>query len=134
MRAEIIIKELWFRAVRSSGAGGQHVNKTSSKVEVYFNMDASEGLSSSEKILLKTKLAARLTSEGALILQNSESRSQHRNKKMGIERMMTLLQNNLKVDKPRRKTKPSKGAIEKRIKAKKKTALKKTNRKPPDME
>jgi len=134
MRTEIILKELRFKAVRSSGAGGQHVNKTSSKVEVYFNIDASEGLTSSEKILLKTKLAARLTSEGGLILQNSESRSQHRNKKMGIERMMTLLQKNLKVDKPRRKTKPSKGAIEKRIKAKKKTALKKTNRKPPDME
>jgi ribosome-associated protein len=134
MRAEIIIKELQFKAVRSSGPGGQHVNKTSSKVEVYFNIDASEGLTSSEKILLKTRLAARLTSEGVLTLQNSESRSQHRNKKMGIERMIALLQKNLKVDKPRRKTKPSKGAIEKRIKAKKKTALKKTNRKPPDME
>lgn len=134
MHTEIILKELRFKAVRSSGPGGQHVNKASSKVEVYFNIDASEGLTASEKILLKSRLSARLTSEGVLALQNSESRSQHRNKKMGIERMIALLQKNLQVNKPRRKTKPSKGAIEKRIKAKKKTALKKTNRKPPDME
>ena len=134
MRTEIILKELRFKAVRSSGPGGQHVNKASSKVEVYFNIDTSEGLSTSEKKLLKTRLGARLSSEGVLSVQNSESRSQHRNKKMGIERLITLLQKNLKVDKPRRKTKPSRGAIEKRIKAKKKTALKKTNRKRPDME
>ena len=134
MQTEIILKELQFKAVRSSGPGGQHVNKTASKVEVYFNIVASEGLTASEKKLLKTRLATRLTSEGVLSLQNSESRSQHRNKKMCIERLMTLLQKNLKVAKPRRKTKPSKGAIEKRLKAKKNKALKKTNRKPPGIE
>jgi len=134
MQTEIILKELQFKAVRSSGPGGQHVNKTASKVEVYFNIVASEGLIASEKKLLKTRLATRLTSEGVLSLQNSESRSQHRNKKMCIERLMTLLQKNLKVAKPRRKTKPSKGAIEKRLKAKKNKALKKTNRKPPGIE
>lgn len=134
MQIEIILKELLFKAVRSSGPGGQHVNKTASKVEVYFNIVTSEGLTASEKRLLKTRLAARLTSEGVLFLQNSESRSQHRNKKRCVEQLITLLQKNLKVAKPRRKTKPSKGAIEKRLKTKKKTALKKTNRKPPSME
>ncbi|MEM7085396.1 MAG: alternative ribosome rescue aminoacyl-tRNA hydrolase ArfB [Bacteroidota bacterium] len=134
MLTEIILKELQFKAVRSSGPGGQHVNKTASKVEVYFNISASEGLTTAEKKLLQTRLATRLTSEGILCIQNSESRSQHRNKKMGIERLISLLEKNLKVNAPRRKTKPSKGAIEKRIQAKKKTALKKANRKPPSME
>jgi ribosome-associated protein len=134
MQTEIILKELEFKAVRSSGPGGQHVNKTASKVEVYFNLFASEGLTAGEKKLLKARLATRINSEGILSLQNSESRSQHRNKKMGVERLIALLHENLKVAKPRRKTKPSRGAVEKRLTTKKKTALKKTNRKPPGLE
>lgn len=134
MQTEIILKELQFKAVRSSGPGGQHVNKTASKVEISFNIVASDGLTASEKRLLKTRLATRITSEGILSLQNSESRSQHRNKKMGVEQLIALLQKNLKVAKPRKKTKPSKGAIEKRLKAKKNKALKKSNRKPPNLD
>ena len=134
MQTNIILRELEFKAVRSSGPGGQHVNKTASKIEVYFNIITSEGLTASEKRLLKTRLATRLTSEGVLSLQNSESRSKHRKKKMCVEHLMSLLQKNLKVAKPRKKTKPSKGAIEKRLKAKKNKALKKTNRKPPSLE
>jgi len=134
MQTEIILKELQFKAVRSSGPGGQHVNKTASKVEVYFNLLASEGLTAGEKKLLKVRLATRINSEGVLSLQNSESRSQHRNKKLSVERLIALLEKNLQVAKPRRKTKPSKGAVEKRLQSKKKTALKKTNRKPPGLE
>jgi len=134
MQTEIILKELQFKAVRSSGPGGQHVNKTASKVEVYFNLFDSEGLTEGEKKLLKARLATRINSEGILSLQNSETRSQHRNKKMSIEQLIALLQENLKVAKPRRKTKPTRGAVEKRLQSKKKRALKKTNRKPPGLE
>lgn len=134
MQTEIILKELQFKAVRSSGPGGQHVNKTASKVEVYFNLFASDGLTEGEKKLLKTRLATRINSEGILSLQNSETRSQHRNKKISIEQLIALLQENLKVAKPRRKTKPTRGAVEKRLQSKKKKALKKTNRKPPGLE
>ncbi|MBL4663346.1 MAG: aminoacyl-tRNA hydrolase [Flavobacteriaceae bacterium] len=134
MQAEIILRELQFKAVRSSGPGGQHVNKTASKVEVSFNVFTSEGLSASEKERLTTKLANKLTSEGILSIQSSESRSQHRNKKMGIDRLIALIKENLKVEKPRRKTKPSRGVIEKRLQSKKRIALKKSNRKPPLME
>lgn len=131
MKEEIIIKELHFKAVRSSGAGGQHVNKTSSKVEVSFAVFSSEGLSETEKERLKARIPNRISSEGILTLQCSESRSQHRNKAIGIQRMLELLKQNLKVAKKRKKSKPSRSAIEKRIKAKKNTALKKANRKPP---
>ena len=126
-----VLRELQFKAVRSSGAGGQHVNKTSSKVEVQFNIASSEGFTEAEKDRLLSKLGSRLTSEDILILQCGESRSQHRNKAIVIQRLLSLLEENLKVPKKRKKSKPSKSAIEKRLKAKKQQALKKANRKPP---
>ncbi len=131
MEAEIILRELQFKAVRSSGPGGQHVNKTSSKVEVMFDLFSSEGLTASEKETLKAKLSNRISSQGLLTLQSSESRSQHRNKRLVIERLMTLLEENLKRQKPRIKSKPSKASIEKRLQQKKRQAQKKSLRKPP---
>jgi ribosome-associated protein len=134
MLIETILKELQFKAVRSGGPGGQHVNKSSSKVEVSFDLNSSEGLTHAEKVLLLSKLGTRISAQGILTLQCSDNRSQHRNKKIGIERMIELLQNNLRVPKPRKKSKPSKNAIEKRLQSKKKQALKKGYRKPPQIE
>jgi len=130
---EILIRELQFKALRSSGAGGQHVNKVSSKIELTFNIKESMALSEDEKLRLLEKLSGKLTKEGALILYCSESRSQHKNKALAIEKLLLLLKSNLKTQKPRKKTKPGKGAIEKRLESKRKTALKKTNRKPPSL-
>ena len=132
MNTEILISELNFKAVRSSGPGGQHVNKTASKVEVSLDLDNSQALSETEKERLHLKLSSKISSEGIIILQCGETRSQHRNKAIVIERLVLLLQQNLKVAKPRKKTKPSKGAIERRIQSKKVNALKKVNRKPPN--
>jgi ribosome-associated protein len=126
-----LIQELQFKAVRSSGPGGQHVNKTASKVELRFSLETSEAFSDAEKQRLLQKLGSRLTAQGELILYASDSRSQHRNKILAIERLLALIKEHLKVQKKRKKTKPSKGAIEKRLKTKKQNALKKANRKPP---
>ena len=134
MNSEILISELDFKALRSSGPGGQHVNKTASKVEVSFHVDASQALSETEKERLRNKLSSKITSEGLIILQCSETRSQHKNKAIVIERLLKLLQENLKVSKPRKKPKPSKNAIERRLKSKKEQALKKSNRKPPRLD
>ncbi len=134
MNTEILIPELTFKAIRSSGPGGQHVNKTASKVEVAFDLENSQALSETEKERLKSKLASKISSQGILMLQCGETRSQHRNKTIVIERLLTLLQQNLKVAKPRKKTKPSKGAIERRLKSKKQQAFKKTNRQPPKID
>lgn len=131
MNTEILIPELNFKALRSSGPGGQHVNKTASKVAVSFNLDASQALSEREKERLRHKLSTKISSEGIITLQCSETRSQHRNKAIVIERLIQLLQQNLKVAKRRKKTKPSRGAIERRLKSKKENAMKKANRKPP---
>lgn len=131
MNTETLISELSFKATRSSGPGGQHVNKTASKVEVSFNLDASQALSEREKERVRLKLSSRISSEGIILLQCDETRSQHRNKAIVIERLIQLLLKSLKVDKPRRKTKPSKGAIARRLKSNKVHSLKKANRKPP---
>ncbi|HPE82778.1 MAG: aminoacyl-tRNA hydrolase [Aequorivita sp.] len=134
MNAEVLISELSFKAVRSSGPGGQHVNKTASKVEVSFNLETSEAFSEIEKERLQAKIPAKISSEGIITLQCGETRSQHKNKVIVIERLIELLQQNLKVPKPRKKTKPSKSVIERRLKAKKENAFKKANRKPPKLD
>ncbi len=134
MNKASLIKELKFKAVRSSGAGGQHVNKVSTKIELSFDLNNSTSFRKLEKERLLLKLAARLTKDHVLQLQCDESRSQHKNKALVIKRFMSLIENALKVQKKRKATKPSKGAIEKRLKSKKKASLKKANRSKPDLD
>ena len=134
MKIEVLLKELNFKALRSSGPGGQHVNKTASKVEVSFNITTSKAFSETEKNSLLNKLKSKISSEGLLQLSCSETRSQHRNKAIAIDRLIELLTKSLKKAKPRKKTKPSKSAIEKRLKTKKNQALKKAHRKPPKID
>lgn len=133
MNIEILIKELKFKAVRSSGAGGQHVNKVSSKVELIFDLLNSEELSFEEKELLQKNLKTKLTKEGIVMLQCDESRSQHKNKELVIKRFLELITNGLKVPKKRKATKPTKSSVEKRIDKKKKTAYKKAFRRKPEL-
>jgi ribosome-associated protein len=134
MDAENIIKELTFKAIRSGGAGGQHVNKVSSKVVLFFDISKSENLRDEEKELLTKNLRSRLTKDSILILSCGESRSQHKNKEIVIDRFNTLISNGLKITKKRRLTKPSRSSIQKRLETKKKLGLKKTYRKRPDLD
>ena len=126
------MKECSFKAVRSSGAGGQHVNKVSSKVELNFNVIDSEGISENEKNILKQKL--KLTKEGFLILQCSETRSQHKNKEIVTKRFLTLLKNNLIIPKKRIVGRIPNKVIRKRLEQKNKQALKKNNRRKPNID
>ncbi len=134
MHIENVIKELSFKAVRASGAGGQHVNKVSSKVVLTFDIDASNSLNDDEKEILKISLKTRLTNENALTLSCSESRSQHKNKELVVERFLEIIKNGLKVKKVRKKSKPSKASIKKRLEKKSKHALKKSNRRKPKID
>lgn len=133
MDRQQLLSELQFKAVRSSGAGGQHVNKVSSKVELTLDVFNSQALSSIEKERIYLKLESRLTNEKVLLLQCDESRSQHKNKELVKERLITLLERAIAVPKKRRKTKPTRSAIEKRLKSKLKNAQKKANRGRPDV-
>ena len=128
MNKDLIIKELDFSAVRSGGAGGQHVNKVSSKIVVRFNVKNSSVLNDDEKELLIKNLATKLNKEFELIVTCSESRSQHKNKEIAVTKFFEIIKNGLKIKKPRKKTKPSKAIIKKRLEKKAKHALKKVNR------
>ncbi|KRD10837.1 peptide chain release factor 1 [Flavobacterium sp. Root901] len=131
MDIDKIISELSFKAVRSSGAGGQNVNKVSSKVVLTFNLNTSQALSEEEKLLLQTNIAARLTSENILVLNCDEDRSQLKNKDIVIKRFLEIIKKGLYVPKVRKATKVPKAVIKKRIKDKKNISdLKQSRRKP----
>jgi ribosome-associated protein len=131
MEIEKIVSELSYKAVRSSGAGGQNVNKVSSKVVLTFDLKNSKGMSDPEKVLIETKLVSRLTSDSILILTCDEDRSQFRNKEIVTKRFLDLIKKALITPKERKPTKISKSAIRKRIKIKKIVSeIKKTRKKP----
>lgn len=133
MNKELIISELDFKAVRSSGAGGQNVNKVSSKVVLSFNLTASRALTEEEKALAEVRLASKLTNEKVLILQCDEDRSQFRNKDIVIKRFLLMIENALKEKKPRKHTKVPRAVIRKRIENKRRQADKKQSRRRPEL-
>lgn len=134
METENLLKELIFKAIRSGGPGGQHANKVSSKIVLSFDISNSKILSEDEKKLLIPNIKTRLTNENILILNCDETRSQHQNKEIAIERFLKMITEGLKVQKPRKITKIPKAVIRKRLESKKKIATKKLSRKKPDME
>ncbi len=134
MDREKIISELTFKAVRSSGPGGQNVNKVASKVVLSFDVMKSEGLEEFEKLMLQTKLVSRLTNESVLVLHCDENRSQIKNKEIVIKRFLAMIKNALHVAKARKATKVPKAVVKKRIKDKKTAATIKFLRKKPNLE
>jgi len=132
MKTEVLLTELQFKAVRSSGAGGQNVNKVSSKVMLSFDVNQSLALTDEEKTLLKHKLASKLTNEQVLILACDEDRSQLKNKTIVTKRFLELLKSSLVVPKKRKPTQIPRAVIEKRIKAKRNLSEIKQNRRKPN--
>lgn len=120
--------ELDIRVSRSSGAGGQHVNKTSSRVEIFWNIPASRALSDEERARLLDKLKSRLTTEGSIRVVASDMRSQSRNRDLAEERLAELVRRALTVPRKRRPTKPTKASKEARLNEKKRQASKKRDR------
>ena len=132
--SEKLKSEINLKAIRSSGSGGQNVNKVSTKVELQFDVENSVELSDDEKKLLKENLSTRLTKNNILVLQCDESRSQFKNKQLVIQRFLVLITEALIIPKERVPTKTPKKVKRKRLKAKKQNAEKKVNRKKPDIE
>ena len=125
-------RELVFTSSRSSGPGGQHVNKVSTKVELRFHIPNSGLLNDEEKDILLIKLKNKINSEGELIIVSQDERSQLKNKEKVIEKFYELLQKALIPPKKRKPTKPSQASKEKRLEKKRIIANKKEKRKPPD--
>ena len=121
--------ELHFSASRSSGPGGQNVNKVSSKVELRFHVASSELLTEAEKELLAEKLASRISAAGDLILVSQSERSQLKNRERVTEKFYALVTKALTPRKKRKATKPSKASKEERLEAKRRQSEKKELRK-----
>lgn len=121
--------ELTFKTSRSSGAGGQHVNKVETSVTVLWSFMESDLFSPFEKRKIAEKLKNRINSEHILQVTVSEFRTQFKNKKRVTEKILELVDDALIIPKIRLKSKPSRGKIEKRLKSKKMISEKKANRK-----
>jgi ribosome-associated protein len=120
--------ELVVRASRAGGAGGQHVNTSSTRVEVSWNVRESRALTEAQRERLLRAFAARLTAEGTLRVVASERRSQAQNRKAGEERLATIVRRALIVARPRRPTQPPRAAVERRLEEKHRRGRRKRER------
>jgi ribosome-associated protein len=130
-RLAIPADELEFSFARSGGPGGQHVNTSSTKVELRFDVDGSPTLDAEQKAAIKAHLANRITSEGVLVLTSSEYRSQTRNREAVTARFAALLAEALTPRRPRRPTRPNPAARRRRLERKRRQSERKALRKPP---
>ena len=121
--------ELDVRATRSSGAGGQHVNKTSSRIEITWNVRESKALSEEQRAIITERLSARISAHGAIRVVASESRSQKQNRERAEARLAELIRRALTIPKKRKPTRRPRRADEARLASKKLHSKKKLERK-----
>ena len=129
-----ITKEVHFKAVRSSGPGGQHANKTATKVELALHIPSSKGLSEDEKNQVLSKLKNHISKDLVLVVTDESSRSQSKNRDSALKKLEGLLEKALRRRKPRKKTKPGKRAKEDRLREKRIKGEKKTLRQKPGLD
>jgi ribosome-associated protein len=120
--------ELDIRVSRASGAGGQHVNKTSSRVEIFWNVRESRALTEEQRVRLLARLASRLTAAGSIRIVASDMRSQTRNRELAEERLVEAIDKALVIPKKRRPTRPTRAAKQARLESKKRQSRKKSDR------
>ncbi len=133
IKNRIFDSELLFRFSRSSGPGGQHVNKTSTRAELRWDVLHSELLTEEEQAKIMEKLASWMNKEGELLISAQESRSQAENKETAREKFYALLEDCFKPVKKRFKSRPTAASQTKRLDEKKKLSQRKSERKKPDL-
>lgn len=123
--------ELGTRATRSGGAGGQHVNTSSTRVEITWNVRTSAALDDAQRLRVLQALAARVDTSGRVRVVASDTRSQRQNRDLAEQRLAAMVRRALVVRKPRKRTRPHRGAVEQRLAEKKQHSSKKRERRPP---
>ncbi|MDG2048612.1 MAG: alternative ribosome rescue aminoacyl-tRNA hydrolase ArfB [Myxococcota bacterium] len=124
--------ELTERASRAGGPGGQHVNKTASRVTLRWNVFRTQALGETRRVWLVDRLGARLTRDGDLIVHAQGDRSQYRNRLIARERLADLVAEALRLPRQRRPTRPTRGSRERRLVSKRKRSDVKKGRRPQD--
>jgi ribosome-associated protein len=124
--------EMWMTVARSGGPGGQHANKTSTKVVLYWNISATTALNEAQRGRVEQKLANRINADGQLLVEADDTRSQHRNRELARARLAELVNDALKVHKRRIHTNPSQAARKRRLEEKRQRAQIKDTRRGPD--
>ena len=127
-RVRIPRDELVVRATRAGGPGGQHVNTSSTRIEVVWNIDRTTALDADERARLRTRLGTRIDADGDLRVVSAESRSQRRNRETAESRLAELVRHALVVPKRRRPTRPTKGSVEDRLRDKRRRSSTKNDR------
>jgi ribosome-associated protein len=130
----IPLAELTFQASRSSGPGGQHVNTSSTRIELWWDLSGSPSLTEAERARVRRNLANRLTAEGDLRVVSGATRSQARNRALALERFRELVARALAVPKRRRPTRPSRAVKERRLAEKRQRGERKRQRRQPGNE
>ena len=130
MKFTIPLEELSFRATRSGGPGGQHVNTSATRVEVRWNVTESPSLSDEQRRRLLERLGSRIDARGYLRVVAAERRSQLRNRQAAVERLNSIVSDALKQLKKRKKTRPPRAAAEKRLDGKRRRGNVKRERGP----
>ena len=132
MNSTRLLQEVNFKTALSGGPGGQHVNKTETKVILEWEVAASQAISAEQIEMLLHKLKNNINKEGVLQMNSTQTRSQHKNKRLVVERFLNLIKTSFQPKKKRKPTRPSKAAKLKRLKKKKVNSDKKANRRKPD--
>ena len=125
---EVPLEEIELRVSRSSGPGGQHANVTASRVEAVFDVHASQALSAEQKARIGSRLGSRVTAVA------QDTRSQHRNRELALERLARRLAGALRVSRPRTKTRPTRASQQRRIESKRRRSETKRARRRPDLD
>ncbi len=128
----IPLSELTFKATRSGGPGGQHVNTSSTQVELWWDVAGSRALTDRQRALAMDRLASRLDGKGRLRLVSSKFRSQRRNKDDALERLRRILASAIAEPTPRKATRKPRSADEVRLREKKQRGALKRQRQPPE--
>jgi ribosome-associated protein len=130
----IPLAEVSFQASRSGGPGGQHVNTSATRVELWWDVAGSPSVTEAQRRRLLARLATRLDGTGRLRIVATNSRSQLRNREAALERLREVVADALEVPKVRRPTRPSRAAKAARLDAKRRRAATKRERRPPRLE